>query len=336
MGLLDRFFSKKNSIANPPNKNPSALSTVLEEGNASRTSSTHSNKSDSLNSGDSGNKRKHIHTVSDGAIRGKLNELRTDKQRLIADHNVDLASLKLSKERKKTAKESRKDLKSAYELEKNKLDDIRKRRGLAENLSDRKSRIENLSSGKGKLARTKLFFSRKLSEVDAVIADSLDDINTDVKKAEEDVGIKNGNIIDNEKNININRNEIKNLKKTIKSNAANLYVATLQLEKADKKYSFSADLDTPEKIKNGKYLFIPLLKNGEFRSIWTQFTYQASRLKRKLDESRAPEEDARKTSLTRTNSQEMVNLHDIHDQVSAGSSNQHLAVQEVITSPRTP
>lgn len=73
------------------------------------------------------------------------------------------------------------------------------------------------------------------------------------------------------------------MEKIVESNAVALYTQVLRIKKENRNLCTAIPVAVDLNVKNGKYLLIPLLKAGKFRSFGTQLAYQARRMIRRGD-----------------------------------------------------
>jgi hypothetical protein len=214
--------------------------------------------------------QRYIHQATRSAVEKNIIKMAANKQKEIFAHYKNSAGLEPLKNEKKTAVDKRLQLNSNYKEEKNKLNDIRKKRCAAEKMFDRQVFITNLDNKKGVFVKARLIFARRLDEVDKLLVDMRRAINKDVAKTEKNLLERNNEITENESFIHATQNEIVALEKSLKSDAANLYNQVLRIERENKKLSRQSPIFTEATIKNGKYLLMPLLKAGKFRSFGAQ------------------------------------------------------------------
>ncbi|MDY7573924.1 hypothetical protein [Actimicrobium sp. CCI2.3] len=276
---------RKNSNPRPVERMPS----IEEESDES----SKSNSSSSLDSGANtnvvvpGNNRHHVHPASRSAIEKNMKRVISKKQSEIFDHHDNMARLEPLKSERKNAENQQKNLRNNYGKEKNKLEDIRQKRSKAEKLFDRQVLIADLDSRNGALVKARLLFIRRLDEVDQVLVESRQAINKDVARTEKKLLFKSNAVTENVAFISAKKDEIVLLEKNLQSTAARLYVQVRHLEKENKKLTGQSPIFTHPKIKNGKYLLMPLLRTGQFRSFGAQLAYQARRIKKKWCEASA-------------------------------------------------
>ncbi|MFT5533814.1 MAG: hypothetical protein ACI802_002049 [Candidatus Paceibacteria bacterium] len=239
--------------------------------------------------------QRYIHQATRSAVEKNIIKMAANKQKEIFAHYKNSAGLEPLKNEKKTAVDKRLQLNSNYKEEKNKLNDIRKKRCAAEKMFDRQVFITNLDNKKGVFVKARLIFARRLDEVDKLLVDMRRAINKDVAKTEKNLLERNNEITENESFIHATQNEIVALEKSLKSDAANLYNQVLRIERENKKLSRQSPIFTEATIKNGKYLLMPLLKAGKFRSFGAQLAYQARRIKKQDSESNRPTSETQVT-----------------------------------------
>ena len=246
------------------------------------------------NNGSSGNRRGNLTQLINPAIEKSIMQVIKKKRSEIVDHDENIVKLETLKSEKEIAQQKGQQLNALHALEKNKLKMIRKKRSEAEKLYDRQESINNLGSKTGIAVKARLFFAGKLNETDQILAGARESISKTVLSIEKAAILKNKAVVENEVFINIKRDEIAVLQKAIKSNAAVLYSQVLRIERENKNLFASRTMAVHLKIKNGKYLLIPLLRAGQFRSFGAQLAYQARRIAGPGGELPAPASGAEK------------------------------------------
>ncbi len=206
-------------------------------------------------------------------------------------HNDNLALLEETKKAKEINEIQLRRLGLNYKNEKNNLKAKRIKRAELERLFDKQEIITNLSCEKEVLARARLFFIRKLNDSTQIRLDDLKAVNKDVAIAENKFLSINKYINKKKLLVNKNRSDMVALKKITTSNAAYLYSRMLHIKKDHKRIINQNEVDDNLSIKNGKYLLIPLLKAGQFRSFGTQLAYQIRRMMKGTSKSASPKTD---------------------------------------------
>ncbi len=206
-------------------------------------------------------------------------------------HNDNLALLEETKKAKEINEIQLRRLGLNYKNEKNNLKAKRIKRAELERLFEKQEIITNLSCEKEVLARARLFFIRKLNDSTQIRLDDLKAVNKDVAIAENKFLSINKYINKKKLLVNKNRSDMVALKKITTSNAAYLYSRMLHIKKDHKRIINQNEVDDNLSIKNGKYLLIPLLKAGQFRSFGTQLAYQIRRMMKGTSKSASPKTD---------------------------------------------
>jgi len=270
---------------------PSLISSLSANSGPSSVSSLTSNFSEAVsrhghNDANSVNlKNKYeISSYSVGSRAGiTMSGLLVKKQLEIVHHNKNIIRLDTLKKENNSAVEKNIKLTCEYNAVKKKLQIVRGKRNEAETLFDRQQCINNLSGNNGVAVRVRLFFVGKLNESEQKLLGVRKGINKFITEIEKEARSKNNAIIKNEVRINEKKYEIAVLEKIVESNAVALYTQVLRIKKENRNLCTAIPVAVDLNVKNGKYLLIPLLRAGKFRSFGTQLAYQARRMIRRGD-----------------------------------------------------
>ncbi|MDY7573925.1 hypothetical protein [Actimicrobium sp. CCI2.3] len=206
----------------------------------------------------------------------------------IIDHDDQIALLDVMKKKNKITVQTLQQLGNDCKDIKSNLQSRRKERDELEMLFDRQELITNLGCKKQTGAKARLFFIRKLSDATKIRLTHREEINKEIARTEHEFVAINKSIVEKELLVNGKRHEIAVLEKTITANAADLYPQVLRIKKDHQKIINQNEVDDDLKIKNGKYLLVPLFKARQFRSVGTQLSYQAQRMMRRASQSTTP------------------------------------------------
>jgi hypothetical protein len=230
-------------------------------------------------------RNKNLSPASGSLLRQEMIYFIRKKQSEIFIHEDNITHFDILKNENIVAKGNRQKLDGEYKVEKSDLNGYRKKRNHVERLLDRQLSIEYLGSKNDLVSKARVFFAKKLTVADQEILSVRKDIESILKKnipsKEKKLIVKNRAVISNENLIKTNRDQMVLLKRTIHSTAADLYAQVGLIENGTKELFTEGEVVSNLKIKNGKYLLIPLLNAGEFGSVGKQLAYQGRRMMKK-------------------------------------------------------